>query len=413
MKISDYNIIKAIAKGAFSTVFLAEKNNKYFVIKKIDKYIENFNKIINEINSLMIMNNYPNCIKFYEAKKEKNYIFLVFDYVEGGDLNYQILNNNIMDFIEAKKLILDIIGQLKFIHLNKRLHHDITPFNIVKKEDTYFLIDWGISSNLENQSILHYGHKIYTAPEIFRNIKNLSSDIYSLGCCLYFVLTKNNIFDLKEKDTHLTKIFKHFYFKPNIDLVKNGKFKYLLLRMLEKDYKRRADFDEIENILKDDFIVPSNYLFDIDESYENYDSNNQYLICEKLASDNVYFMNETLGLFYEDGLYVKQDLAKSFITYRKGFELNFIPSISSLGVLYFKGKGVKQDFIKAYELFKKSSTFCKSQFFLGLMIEQNLCKDEYDYIYWYKLAAFEGFELAVKKVIDLKIEIEFEPILIK
>ena len=65
MKINDYKIIKQIAKGAFSEIFLAQKDKKLFVIKKISNLIENFNKIQNEINSLNIMNNYKNSISFY------------------------------------------------------------------------------------------------------------------------------------------------------------------------------------------------------------------------------------------------------------------------------------------------------------------------------------------------------------
>lgn len=413
MKISNYSIIKQIAKGAFSDVYLAKKDKKLYAIKKISRYIENFNKIKNEIESLKIMNNYKNAIKFYEAKKEKEYIYFVFDYIENPDLNYQVLNNRIFSEEEIKKFLLNILDQIEFMYKNNRLHNDITPFNILEKDKNFFLIDWGISNNLSiNSSVVHKGHKIYTAPEVYKGSRGLYSEIYSLACCLYFVLTKQNIFNLKNEDSLIRKIYSHEFVFPNISNVKNTKYKYLILRMLEKDYQKRATINEIKTILSDDFKVPNDYKYVCKYFTINNKEINDFKLCFELSSMN-YYANETLALFYEDGVLTKQDMVKSYLTYKKTATEKYAPSISSLGVLYFKGKGVKQNYKKAYELFIQSKDYPKSQYFIALMIEKKLCENENDYIYWYKQAAFNGFELAVKKLIDLKIDIKFEDFYLK
>lgn len=407
MKINDYKIIKQIAKGAFSEIFLAKKDKKLFVIKKISNLIENFNKIQNEINSLNIMNKYKNPISFYGWEKHNNFIYLVFDYIEKGDLNFQILNGKVLSTCDINNFLLDILEQIEFIYSHNRLHFDITPFNILEKDNKFFLIDWGISDDINSiSSLFHKGHKIYTAPEIYNGHRNLYSEIYSLGCCLYFILTKNNIFNLVNEDSLIKKIYAHQFLFPDITNIKNEKFKYLILRILEKDYTKRATIKEIRYILNEDFIIPNDYKYFC--KYYNFNSNlNDFEMCQELSSSNNDFANDTLGLFYEDGVNTKQDMVKAYLTYRNGAEKKYLPSISSLGVLYLKGKGVKQNFEKAYELFLESSTYPKSQYFIALMIEKNLCRNENNYIYWYKKAAFNGFELAVKKLIDLKIKVDF------
>ncbi|UTJ06300.1 Sel1-like repeat-containing protein kinase family protein [Arcobacter roscoffensis] len=408
MKVDNYNIVKQIAKGAFSDIYLAKKDKKFYVIKKIPKYIDNFNKIQNEISSLKIMNNYKNSIKFYEAKKHDDFIYFVFDYVKGGDLHYQVMNKYKFSPEEIENFIFDILEQIEFIFKHQRLHNDITPFNILKKNNKFFLIDWGISNSANiNSSVLHKGHKIYTAPEVYAGSRGLHSEIYSLGCCLYFLLTKNTIYNLKDEDSLIKKIYNHEFIFPNISKIKDEKYRYLVLRMLEKDYRKRASINEIKEILNKDFIVPKNYKYICKYFQKKIEEVNDFELCKELAPIN-YQANETLALFYEDGVFTKQDMVKSYLTYKKTAFKEYIPSISSLGVLYFKGKGVKKNYEKAYEFFIKSKDFPKSQYFIALMLEKNLCKDKNDYIYWYKLAAFNGFELAVNKLVYLKIPIEFE-----
>ena len=91
---SSYKIIKEIGKGAFGTVYLIEKDNKNYALKKI--HINNIddnqaNKYQDEINILSAFNN-EYIIKYYESKINKNDIEIFMEYE--GDLNLKMFIEN-------------------------------------------------------------------------------------------------------------------------------------------------------------------------------------------------------------------------------------------------------------------------------------------------------------------------------
>ena len=91
---SSYKIIKEIGKGAFGTVYLIEKDNKNYALKKI--HINNIddnqaNKYQDEINILSAFNN-EYIIKYYESKINKNDIEIFIEYE--GDLNLKMFIEN-------------------------------------------------------------------------------------------------------------------------------------------------------------------------------------------------------------------------------------------------------------------------------------------------------------------------------
>lgn len=407
-KIDNYNIIEKIGIGGFSKVYKVKKNNKVYALKKMNNLLADFDKIKEEIESLKLMNGYKNAIKFYEAVRKDDSIYLVFDYVKGGTLHQIINEEKTFDFETAKNFILDILEQIEFINTHNRLHFDISPYNILKRDDKFLLIDWGISENKDHLSPnFHRGYKVYSAPEIFDGKKSLSSEIYALACCLHFCLTKRIIFNLGRQGESLElRMYKHKYFKPYLDDIKDEKLRYLLYRMLEKDSKNRASIKEIKKILSDNFKIPNNYTYLYKKEASNIDLNNNFLLCKKLVEDDVLFAKDFLAYAYETGLYGEENLINAFFTYKQAMKKGLMASTSNLGVLFYKGKGVEKDYNRAYELFKKSSSYEKSQYFLGEMLEKNLCSDEKDFKYWYKKSAFAGFALGVKKVKDLNLDLQ-------
>lgn len=380
----------------------------------MNNLLADFDKIKEEIESLKLMNGYKDAIKFYEAVRKDDSIYLVFDYVKGGTLHQIINEGTPFDFKTAKSFILDILEQIEFINTHNRLLFDISPYNILKRDNKFLLIDWGISENKENLSpSFHRGYKVYSAPEIFDGKKSLSSEIYALACCLHFCLTKRIIFNLGRQGESLElRMYKHKYFKPYLDDIENEKLRYLLYRMLEKDSKNRATIEEIKEILKDDFKLPNDYNYKYNKEASNVDLNNNLFLCKKLVEDDVLFARDFLGLAYETGLHGQENLINAFFAYKQGMKKGLMASTSNLGALFYKGKGVEKDLNRAYELFKKSSSYEKSQYFLGEMLEKNLCpnqgdkSDEKDFKYWYKKSAFAGFGLAMKKVESLNLNLE-------
>lgn len=410
-KIDDYKIIKKIGSGGFSKVYKVKKDNQIYALKKMDNLLGDFDKIKEEISSLKLMNTYKNGIKFYEAVRKEDFIYLVFDYVQGGTLHHMINEGYTFNFETAKTFILDILEQIEFINTHNRLHFDISPYNILKKDNKFLLIDWGISEAIRDlYPTFHRGYKVYSAPEIFDGKKSLSSEIYALACCLHFCLTKRIIYNLGRQGESLElRMYKHKYFKPYLDDIKDEKLKYLLYRMLEKNYKNRATIKEIKEILKDDFTPPKEYKYQYEKADSNIDLNNNFLLLKKLANDNTLFAKDFLAKAYERGVYEKINLINAFFMYKQSMKSGLLESASNLGVLFYKGLGVEQNYARAYEIFKKSISHERSMYYLGKMLEENLCpneRHEKDFKYWYKKSAFAGYGLAMEKVESLNLDLE-------
>lgn len=109
-EISDnYEIIKILGEGAFSIVYKAKNklNNMIRCIKKINK--SNFSddeneSIMNEIKILRA-SDHPNIIKIIEYYESKRSLYLVTEYLEGGELFDKIEKKGVFSEKEAANII--------------------------------------------------------------------------------------------------------------------------------------------------------------------------------------------------------------------------------------------------------------------------------------------------------------------
>ena len=250
---ASYKQIKEIGKGAFGKVYLMEKDNKYYALKKIPINLlekEEIDKYKEEINILSSFDN-EYIIKYYDSIIGNNYINIYMEY--GGD-------KNLKEFIESREnklieeeLILYIILQiclgLKEIHRKKIIHRDLTPDNIFINEYNRIKIgDFGVSKRLgtfKRTAYTQVGKLHYIAPEIELGEKyNNKVDIYALGCIIYELFTLDKYYIdkfIKEKNCKIdTSIY-------------NIRWQKLIDSLLEKDYNKRPNIEEVyDYIIKDE-----------------------------------------------------------------------------------------------------------------------------------------------------------------
>ena len=193
---------------------------KEYVIKKM--HIFEINKrekdnIENEIKLLSQLK-HPNIVLYKESFNEnKDYINIVMQYCEGGDLYKKIRNRNGKRFPETTvlKWTAQLVLSLHFLHERKVLHRDLKTQNIFLSEGRLFLGDFGISKTLENTRELantYIGTPYYMSPELF-NYKPYSykSDIWSLGCVLYEICNLRHTFNAQTINGLAVKILKGNY----------------------------------------------------------------------------------------------------------------------------------------------------------------------------------------------------------
>ena len=244
--IKGFKIIKSIYNdNRHADIYLAEKNNKKYALKKIKDDIYNFEKYRKNFDYISKINS-ENIVKHYDSFLDNNFLYVVMEYAGNSNLKKFIEANEYKDQYIDEKIIQDFIIQicsgLKEIHKNNIIHRNINPDNI--------LID-GKKVKIGGFSgckVLIDDEKFkYMAPEIKKNKKyNYKVDIYALGCIIFELFTLNKYY------AKGTKIDTEIY---------NPKWQKLIDLLLKDDYRERPDIDEILKFI--DLISKEQYYKDI------------------------------------------------------------------------------------------------------------------------------------------------------
>jgi len=149
---------------------------------------------------------HKNIIRLLEVFENKQHIFFVMEYAEGGDLLQLIKKVRKMSERATKPLFKQITQAIKYCHDNNILHRDIKLDNILLHKSQIKLCDFGVSRLITpGQTIKEQcGTPAYIAPEIInrKGYKGTKADIWSFGVLLYAMLTgtvpfrSNNLQDL-------------------------------------------------------------------------------------------------------------------------------------------------------------------------------------------------------------------------
>jgi predicted Ser/Thr protein kinase len=150
--INGFEFGNVLGKGKFGEVFLARHHETGFIaaIKKIErgkvvefKMMEQFAKEI-RLHSCL---DHPNIVKFFGVFQEKEEIYLVMEYMNGGTLFDYLNEVTALTLREAAEYLRDIIEALTYMHDKSIAHRDIKPENIVvSSEGVAKLCDFGWSA---------------------------------------------------------------------------------------------------------------------------------------------------------------------------------------------------------------------------------------------------------------------------
>lgn len=150
--IKDYDILKPISKGAYGSVYLARKKitGEYFaikVLKKSDMIAKNqVTNIKSERAILMVQSEKSYVAKLFATFQNKDNLFLVMEYLPGGDLAALL---KMMDYLPdkwCKQYLSEIICSVDDMHQEGIIHHDLKPDNLLIDSTGHIkLIDFGLS----------------------------------------------------------------------------------------------------------------------------------------------------------------------------------------------------------------------------------------------------------------------------
>ncbi|RMZ89213.1 hypothetical protein DV736_g3546, partial [Chaetothyriales sp. CBS 134916] len=150
--IKDFEIIKPISRGAFGSVYLAKKKRtgEYFAIKvlrKSDMIAKNQVTNVKAERAIMMWQGESNFVaKLYYTFSSKDCLFLVMEYLNGGDCAalVKILGGLTEDW--AKKYIAEVVLGVQHLHTRGIVHRDLKPDNLLIDSKGHLkLTDFGLS----------------------------------------------------------------------------------------------------------------------------------------------------------------------------------------------------------------------------------------------------------------------------
>lgn len=157
------------------------------------------NKFLKEARTISKFQDCDGIVNVLDIFEENNTAYYVMDFIAGCSIDDYVKNLSNVTIDEAKTIISDVANILNYIHENNYLHLDITPRNIMRRDDgKIILIDFGVSKHYEDKggkqtTTTSIAHSPGYAPlEQYRNeVTHFSpaTDIYSLGAVYYFLLT--------------------------------------------------------------------------------------------------------------------------------------------------------------------------------------------------------------------------------
>ena len=255
---NNFTKIRVLGAGAFGKVYLVkDKRGNLYALKIIKVNNLNDMKIkLKEIKNLAtIESKYVISYKDSWFDKNNSSLLILMEYGENGSLEEKIEKNRKSNKKFNEEEIFSILIQMFIVlnHLKKCriIHRDLKPANIVfDKNNQLKVTDFGIADVIkDNKKFYCGGTYAYMSPEATLNITDIKSDLWSLGCILFELMTLNmpQFYSQKYDINFIKNEIHKIYIKKNYcdNLIS------ILCLLLTVDYRKRPN---IEYFLKMPFI---------------------------------------------------------------------------------------------------------------------------------------------------------------
>ncbi len=252
LNLGPYTITDWIGQGGMGQVFKAVHTvmGRQCAIKVLPlnkstpEAIENFRREIRTQAQL----DHPHLVRAYDAGHDGNVHYLVTEYIPGTDLRQFVRRQGPLSMQQAANVIVQAAQGLEHAHQRGLIHRDVKPGNILVTPDGIAKVsDLGLSGFIDEAEQDPRAGRIvgtadYLSPEQIHSPSEVSSvsDIYSLGCTLYYSISGKVPFPggtTKDKARrHLEETPWHpRRFNPNV----SEEFVEVIADMMEKDPKNR------------------------------------------------------------------------------------------------------------------------------------------------------------------------------
>lgn len=199
LRSDSFTILKQLAFGGFSAVYLAEDvgGDKVVIKESVTtigdtahgKALEFFRREAALLSGL----DHPRIAKVLDNFIESGRNYIVLEYVQGQNLREYVRSHGALKETTVLALLAQMADVLCYLHSQEPpiVHRDFTPDNMVLKADrTLVVIDFGAANEYVGTATgTLIGKQCYMPPEQVRGKSDPRTDLYALGCTAAFLLT--------------------------------------------------------------------------------------------------------------------------------------------------------------------------------------------------------------------------------
>jgi len=251
-----YSIEKEVYAAAFSNIYEARerRSGRRLIIKILNEAGEKMARRIDRHanakweGELMRGLDHPNIPKTFDCGSGKKF-WIAMEYLEYPLYSYISKGPENRRESELIDIFHDIASALNYLHKRGMIHRDIAPDNIMLKDHTAKLIDFGMTIPIGlNVAGGKVGTPSYMPPEMIRKMDSSpAGDIYSLGIVMYEVVTGVKLFGGNLKEERMTRVLNVHPLSPSeLEKACSHELEELIMSCVSKDPPERpSDAGEI------------------------------------------------------------------------------------------------------------------------------------------------------------------------
>ncbi|NXD84585.1 DCLK3 kinase, partial [Halcyon senegalensis] len=246
-----YEIGRTIGDGNFAVVKECRHcdSNQIYAMKIVDKSKLKGKEDMMDSEILIIRSlSHPNIVSLIEVYETEAEIYLILEYVPGGDLFDAIIESVKFTEHDAAVMITDLCEALVYIHSKNIVHRDLKPENLLvqhnaDKSTTLKLADFGLAKQVTKPIFTVCGTPTYVAPEILAEKGyGLEVDMWAAGVILYILLCGFPPFRSQDRDQEelfqIIQLGHYEFLSPYWDNI-SAAAKDLITRLLIVDPQKR------------------------------------------------------------------------------------------------------------------------------------------------------------------------------
>ncbi|KGQ89251.1 cAMP-dependent protein kinase type 2 [Candida albicans P57072] len=193
--LTDFSIMRTLGTGSFGRVHLVRSvhNGRYYAIKVLKKHQVVKMKQVEHTNDerrMLKLVEHPFLIRMWGTFQDSKNLFMVMDYIEGGELFSLLRKSQRFPNPVAKFYAAEVTLALEYLHSHDIIYRDLKPENILLDRNGHIKItDFGFAKEVSTVTWTLCGTPDYIAPEVITTKPyNKSVDWWSLGVLIFEML---------------------------------------------------------------------------------------------------------------------------------------------------------------------------------------------------------------------------------